>query len=165
MLVYESYIALLHASFMSLVATAWPTSACWMPQAPRELFLSTASLTYLLYLFVSGLNRHLCVHMWYIVRLAVIFSHFTRLAPLSVGNISTAEANLASVHVLEVGSVPFSFYRKLKWAIIIRAIQVSDAPSNLPCSHQVLPSQGMHLEIPQILAFLNPFSLATFNLV
>ena len=60
--------------------------------------------------------------------------------PLSTGYISTAEASLVSIHIMKVGSVAFSFHRKLKWAIIIRAVQVSDTPSSLPCSYQVLPS-------------------------
>ena len=99
------------------------------------------------------------------IRLPVIFSHFTCVTPLSTGYVSTAEANLVSIHILKVGSIPFSFCRKLKWEIIIGAIQISDAASNCPCSYQVLPSQRIHLEVPQILAFLNPFLWRTFNLV
>ena len=73
-------------------------------------------------------------------RLPVVFSYFTFLTPLSTGNISTAEANLASIYILELGSIPFSLCRKLKLAIIIRTIQVSNAPFNLSCSYQVLLS-------------------------
>ena len=99
------------------------------------------------------------------LRLPAVFYYFLCPPPLSTGNMSTTEANLMSINILEVASVPFSFCRKFKWAIIIRAIQVSDAPSNFPCSYQVFPFQRMHLEVPQVLAFLNPFFWQTYNLV
>ena len=61
-------MALLYASWMSPLTNAWPTSACWMPQAPKPLFWSTASLTCFLHIFVSFLRWHLCTPMWYTVR-------------------------------------------------------------------------------------------------
>ena len=65
----------------------------------------------------------------------------------------------SSIHILEVGIVPYSLCRKLKWAIIIRAIQVSNAPSDLLCSYQILPSQRMHLEFTSDPGFSEPILL------
>ena len=138
-----------------------------MPQVPRPLFLRTTSLTCLLYLFVSSLRGHLCAPTWYIVRFSDSLQYSVILCATHHHLLATfpqLKAPHVPIHILKVGSIPFSFCRKLKLAIIIRAIQVSDAPSNLPCSFQVLPSQGIYLEVPQILAFLNPSSLGTFFL-
>ena len=81
---YESCMALLYALQILPLATAWPTSACWIPWAPKSLFSSTAALTCFLYIFCVFFKMTF-VHTYMIncqgTRFLTVFCHFTCTTP------------------------------------------------------------------------------------